>query len=169
MKYIIFIIAGFVNFYSSSQDVFEAVRIGNIKLLDELYHINPDTLESLNENGFTPLIIACYRNNDKCVEYLIQKKVNVDQSSQEGTALLGACYKGNLKIVKHLLDAGAEVNTTNRDGTTPLIFAVLSKNMGLIKVLIENKADVSLTDNRGLSAADYAEKLGIIEFDEFLK
>ena len=37
MKYIIFILAGFVNFYSSSQDVFEAVRIGDWKFIETNY------------------------------------------------------------------------------------------------------------------------------------
>ena len=152
-----------------SQDIFQAARTGDTQILLELYNLNEDTLESVNSHGFTPLIIACYQNQEASVNFLIKKNVNVNQSSQEGTALLGASYKGNISIVKILLNAGAEVNTANSDGITPLIFSVLTKNIEMAELLLTFDANPLVTDNKNLSAIDYAKKMELPEFVEIFE
>ena len=142
-----------------SQDVFESVRSGDTDRLEVLYRMNPDTLEAANSNGFTPLIIATYRNQLACVKFLVEHNVDVNRSSQEGTALVGACYKGNLEIIRLLLDNGADVNAAGDNGTTALIYAVLANNKKLVELLIEYKADPKKRDNKGLSSLEYASKM----------
>lgn len=143
-----------------SQDVFEASRNGNVERLEELVELNSDTINSLNEYGFSPLIIACYRNRIETVRFLIKHGANLESSSQEGTAILGACYKGQTEIVKELLTAGANPDVSNGDGTTPLMFAVQSGNVSLVRLLLKHGSDEKVKDKRGLSAFDYAKKLG---------
>ena len=88
----------FVSSISLSQDLFDACRLGNVERLKALHAINPDTLNSVNENGFSPLIIATYKNQIKVVEFLLKNNASVNFDSPEGTALIGACYKGNFEI-----------------------------------------------------------------------
>ena len=143
---------------SFSQDIFESVRSGDTDRLEILYGMNHDTLEATNSNGFTPLIIATYRNQLACVKFLIEHNVNVNRSSQEGTALVGACYKGNLDIIRLLLNNGAEVDAVGSNGSTALIYAVLANNKELVKLLMEYKADPNKKDNKELSSMEYAAK-----------
>jgi len=155
----------FVIFYFGvfGQDVFEAARTGNLNRLQELQRINGDTLESVNSNGFTPLIIATYRNQEKCVSYLIKEGVNLDSNSPEGPALLGACYKGNISIISLLLEHGAEANGCGTNGTTPLMFAVQRGELEIVKLLLDSGAIVSVHDKNGLTAIDFAKKLNLVE------
>ena len=92
-----------ISVYSNAQSVFDAARSGDIERLEVLYLEFPDTLDVTDENGFTPLILATYRNQVEAVEYLLDHGVNTDYLSQEGTALHAACYKGSIKIAKLLI------------------------------------------------------------------
>jgi len=141
---------------SFGQDVFEAARKGNISRMETLLKLNPDTLSSHNENGFTPLIIAVYRNQAKVTEYLLLHKVNVNTSSPEGPALLGASYKGNIELAELLLQYGADVNICNETGTSALMYAALSNNLALAKLLLKNGAKKNLVEKSGKTALDYA-------------
>jgi ankyrin repeat protein len=139
-----------------AQDVFDAARTGDIDQLRVLKRIKSDTLESINENGFCPLLLATYRNQNKTVKFLIKQHVNVNQSSQEGTSLLAAAYKNNITITKLLLKHGAIVDAQGKDGITALMFATQSGNKKMILLLLDSKANLSLKDNSGKTALDYA-------------
>ena len=69
-----------------AQDVFEATRTGNIKQLKKLIALNKDTIQKVNPMGFDPLMIACYRGQTKCAEFLIKQGANVNRASAEGSA-----------------------------------------------------------------------------------
>jgi uncharacterized protein len=140
----------------SAQDVFDAARTGDISRLRVLQKIKGDTLNSLNENGFSPLLLATYRNQNKTVKFLIQQKANVNQTSQEGTPIIAAAYKGNIAIVKMLIKNGAFLNAVGHDGATALIFATQNSDDTMIKLLLKNKADATVKDIHGKTALDYA-------------
>lgn len=149
--------------FSWSQDIFDACRSGNIERLKELHKINPDTINSINDNGFSPLIIATYSSKLESVEYLLKHKVNVDFESPEGTALVGACYKGNLEISELLIKYSANVNVVGGNNISPLIFAVQSKNKKLVELLLKNGADKTIIDSAGRTAYDYVVLMKIDE------
>lgn len=142
----------------SAQDVFEAARRGNVVRLSELAESDLDTLNAKNEFGFTPLVLAAYRNQPDAVSFLIEKGVNVDEVTPEGTALMGACYTGNITIVKQLLEAGASLEVKNGNGDTPLHFACMSGNSDLIRFLLDQKATTQAVNNNGQRPVDFFEK-----------
>ena len=159
----------FVSSISWSQDLFDACRLGNVERLKALHAINPDTLNSVNENGFSPLIIATYKNQIKVVEFLLKNNASVNFDSPEGTALIGACYKGNFEIVELLIQNKANVNVVGGNNISPLIFAVQSKNKELVKLLVQNGADQTIKDSAGRTAKDYAMLLELKDIAELLK
>jgi ankyrin repeat protein len=159
----------FISSISWSQDIFDVCRSGNLEKLKALYEINPDTLNSVNENGFSPLIIATYRNQLKVVDFLLKNNADVNFDSPEGTALLGACYKGNFDIVELLIANKANVNVLGGNNISPLIFAVQSKNKKLVKILVQNGADQTIKDSAGRTAKDYAMLLELKDIAELLK
>jgi len=63
MKLILNLILFSCSFFSFSQtDIFQIARKGNVEELKSYLKANPNTLNSVNENGSTPLILACYYN-----------------------------------------------------------------------------------------------------------
>jgi ankyrin repeat protein len=55
-----------------------------------------------------------------------------------------------------LIEEGARVNLSDPNGTTALHYAVQFKSVDLIKLLIDNDADITIKDNKDLSPWDYA-------------
>ena len=60
-----------------------------------------------NENGQTPLLVACGMNHFYVVEYLIKIRANLDTQAVKGlTALHIACERDYREIAVLLMDAG---------------------------------------------------------------
>jgi ankyrin repeat protein len=143
---------------ASAQSIFDAARAGDTSQIEALYSLNRDTINSQDVNGFTPLILATYRNQLATVKYLVRKGADIDYNSVEGTALHAASYKGNLEIAEILVKAGADVNVQGGRNSSCLIYAVMSKNEDLVKLLINSGADKNKEDDTGQTALDYAER-----------
>jgi ankyrin repeat protein len=156
MRLLLFIFFCILTGISFSQDIFEACRKGDTTEILIMIEINPDTVNVSNEGGFTPLILASYRNQIQVVELLLNYKVKINSASGEGTALMGACFKGNLEIVHLLLEHGADVNIPNELGTTCLMYAILGQNIDLVRILLKNGADKDVKEKSGKTAFDYA-------------
>ena len=153
---VLFIIVAFVHLDGFTQDIYDACRKGNLELIKQLSKVNPDTINTPNKSGYTPLIIAGYRNQLEAVKVLLDLGANVNAVSEDGTVLTAACYKSNTALVKILLEQHADVNVKNNAGTTPLMFAIMAENEEIVKLLIENKADTQTMDNSRKSAVDFA-------------
>ena len=85
-----------------------------VKLLVE-YGAEIDTVD---QNGYTPLMAAVSFGSAEIVEFLLNSKVNMDQQQGVGslTALMLAVYNGQVEKVKLLVEYGANKNITNSDG-----------------------------------------------------
>ena len=150
-------------------DVFDIARKGTVEQARELLKINPKVLNSLNDDGYSPLILACYRGNNEVVKFLIEKGCDVNETSDMGTPLMAAVVKGNLEAAKLLLHKNANPNNTDKNGTTALMYATSVKNYELVSLLTKANANTELKDNRGNSALDYAILLNDDKLLEILK
>lgn len=146
----------FFGFSAHSQDVFEAARNGNIKQLKKLISLNKDTIQKVNQMGFDPLMIACYRGQTKCAAFLIEHGANVNRPSAEGSALQAACYQNNTDLALLLIAKGAQLNPQGPDGNTALMYAVLNQNLTLVKAFVKAGADLRLTNKDGQTAYSLA-------------
>lgn len=160
MKIILFNSFFLLNLISTycAQNIFEASRQGNLKRLTELEQLKHDTINSINENGFTPLILACYHNQLEAVKLLIDKGVNLNVNSPEGTALLAAVYKNNFTITSLLIKNNADINLCNIEGVTALMFAVMSGDINMVNLLINGGANTKLLSKQGQTALGLAKK-----------
>ena len=68
-----------------------------------------------------------------------------------------------------MLEAGADPDQTYQDGMTPLMYAALNDNPGLVKALLERGAHRALTNKDGLTALDIARGFGHAEVVELLR
>jgi ankyrin repeat protein len=150
-------------------DVFSAARSGDTKAIAQLYALNADTINAENQQGYTPLILACYYNQTAVLELLMQYKVALNETPNSPTALQAASYKGFKDCVKLLLDYGANPNIVDANGTSPLIYAVQFNHTEIVGLLLKKGASVTYKDPNGFTAINYAENLGLTEILAMLK
>ncbi|MFI1743717.1 ankyrin repeat domain-containing protein [Thalassobellus sediminis] len=140
----------------AQKDIYDVCRNGTVEEILKLYKANPNIINTTNNSGYSPLILACYHGNNNIVSFLIDKVKDINGSSEYGTPLMAAVVKGNIKITKLLLDKKADPNITDPNGTTALHYAVLFKLTDIAKLLVKSGAKYNLKDNNGKSAYDYA-------------
>lgn len=157
-SFLIFLSFFFITFSIFSQEkisIYDIARKGTIDQVQAIHKETPEIINTPNEHGFSPLILACYSGNESVAQYLIENS-NVDFVSSEGTALMAAVVKGNVKLANLLLEKKANPNLTNQQGTTALIYAVQFKNAELISLLLKYNASKSQLDTDGKTAFEYA-------------
>lgn len=147
---------GFCSLAQEKAIVFELARTGTREQISKLYDKNTKIVNEINEAGYSPLILACYRGNTEVAQFLIENGANLNFNTPMGTPLMAAVVKGNTAIVNLLLDKNVDVEIKDNNGTTALIYASMFKNYEIAKLLINVKANPDTEDNRGNSALDYA-------------
>ena len=147
----------------AQHSIFDAARSGDTSSIKALHVENKDTINAVDDDGHSPLILAAYRNHYAAVKLLLDLGAKIDYSFSQGSALHGAVYKGNKEIVELLLQYKAKVNTPDNNGSTPLIYATLFKHVEIAKLLFKKGADHLAKDSTGQSAKDYATSLQIKE------
>ena len=169
IKFYVLIIAFLVQAAYSQKDVFNVSRSGSVSEMEMLYKQQPEIINTTNENGYSPLILACYRSNIPVVKFLIEKGADINKVSDMGTALMAATVKKNLEIVQLLLDKKADPNITDPNGTTALIYTVQFNAPDILKLLLQYKADKNLKDKSGKTAFEYAVFAGNEQIINLLK
>lgn len=151
------------------KSIFDLARTGTVAEVKDLMKQNPDIINQTNENGFSPLILACYKGNVEVAEFLMDHVKDVNYKSQEGTALAGLSVKYNKTLAEHLLRKNADPNIADATGTTPLFWAVKFGNKELTELLLKHKADKSLKDSQGMTPFEYALQTKNTEIINLLK
>ncbi len=154
---------------TAQNDVFDISRKGTLEAINKLYKANPSVINTTNEEGYSPLTLACYNGNTPIVEFLIDKVETIDGNSKFGTPLMAAVVKGNKEITHLLLKNKANPNIKDNKGTTAAHYAVMFKNYDIIKLLVEAKADFNVKDQNDKSPLDYAIMFKDDKINELLK
>lgn len=100
---------------------------------------------------YTPLQAATLEGRLDVVRALLAAHADVnalqknpDDSPKQGTtALMLASTNGHLEVARELLAAKSDVNVGNGMGETALLLAVQRGNPGMVKLLLESRADPS--------------------------
>ena len=173
MKNLILVVSLFLGSLWFAQEkvtsIFDIARSGTVSEVKDLMKQNPDIINQINESGFSPLILACYRGNVEVGEFLIEHVKDVNYKSKEGTALAGLSVKYNKKLVESLLKKNADPNIADGTGSTPLFWAVKLGNKELVELLLKYKADKSIKDSMGVTPFEYALKTDNKEIISLLK
>jgi ankyrin repeat protein len=144
-------------------NVFEAAAFGDLDRLSELLADDPDLLDAMSGDGFTPLHLAAFFGQADAVRLLLARGAAPDVSGtgwMQGTALHSAASASQPTIVQMLLDAGADPNARQRHGYTPLHSAAANGDLESIEALLVAGADVGATNDEGETALTLAENSG---------
>jgi ankyrin repeat protein len=125
---------------------------------------NVDLLDDKGCNSIM-LYALSYKSGDSIsvAKLLINSNVNIFESSTNNklNAIMIACkryeFTHDTKLIILLLSVGANINHRDKDGNTSLMqlcMGDLDKNFGLIKLLIDRKAKVDITNNNGQTVYD---------------
>jgi ankyrin repeat protein len=85
------------------------------------------------------------------------------------TVFMRAAASGDLETVRRLIDDGVEINGQSPNGTTALIAAIKNGRAEIACELVELGADLSICDQDGLSAIQWAQKKELTPFLSVLK
>lgn len=157
------------SFSQEKIDVFDIARKGTVEQVKEILNTNQKAFNVVNDEGYSPLTLACYRGNNEVAKLLIESGSDINGNSKMGTPLMAAVFKGNNEIAKLLIDKKADLSVTDPNGTTALLYAVNSRNYELVSALVKANADVDFKDGREKSALDYAIIMDDDEIIELLK
>ncbi len=102
-----------------------------------------------------------YKCDKEIIDLLIEKGADTDDFDDEGVSIFDyAITYNNVELAKALIESGRDVNLTRRrSGFTPLMAAVCYGRGEILELLLQNGADISAVDSKGLSAADFARKM----------
>lgn len=97
-----------------------------------------------NENGFTPLHLACTNRSGPMVERLLAAKADPNAASINGETVLMTCARaGDARAVKALLMKGARVNAAEAShNQTALMWAAAQAHPDVTGLLVEAGADI---------------------------
>jgi ankyrin repeat protein len=141
---------------AQTTNIFDVARTGTVTQAETLLKQDPKSVNSKNAEGYTPLILACYRANNAVAKLLVQKGADVDALSGMGTALMAATVKGNSEMVTYLIGRKANPNLSDGNGKTAILYAVMFNKPDLASLLVKAGADAEHKDQQGQSALDYA-------------
>lgn len=129
-------------FGGSSGTVLHAA-IGKPEVIKLLLDKGAD-IDSFNNSGNTPLIVAANRGEIETIEVLLKHGANINKrKGGDSTALSRGVH--HINVVKLLLDGGADPNIADEFGKTPLWYASAYKgNINIVNLLLENGADITV-------------------------
>ena len=95
--------------------------------------------ESRDNNGGTPLHVACHKGHVDIVRYVVSEQgcSTVCQNKNGDTPLHVACYKGHVDIVRYLVsEQGCSTACQNKDGNIPLHMACRAGHLAMAEILV---------------------------------
>jgi ankyrin repeat protein len=131
-----------------------ALREGSMKVFKALLDARNINIELKSRNGDNPLMVAAYKENKPAVEALLAKGAEVNHPGW--TALHYGAAVGNNDIVRILLEKSAYIDAESPNKTTPIMMAARGGHINTVKLLLDQGADATLKNERGMNAIDFA-------------
>lgn len=127
-----------------------AAILGDFESVDTLLQYN-SPVDITTNSGYTPLHLAAEHSD--IVRLLLLNKADPNKRifHNQETALHVAARCGNSRTVSMLLEAGADINAACALERTPLIWAIVNKNLDVAHLLIDCGAKVNMEDNEGVT------------------
>eukprot|EP01124_Arcella_intermedia_P031762 TRINITY_DN7256_c0_g1_i2.p1 TRINITY_DN7256_c0_g1~~TRINITY_DN7256_c0_g1_i2.p1 ORF type:complete len:654 (-),score=157.43 TRINITY_DN7256_c0_g1_i2:19-1980(-) len=120
----------------------------HLNIVEYLISHNASTdIHTFDQDGFTPLMIASKRGDNKIVEHLLSLNVNTetrrDNNTYPRTALMIASNWGSVGVVKSLIAHNANIEAEESPHITSLYIALERKQTAVVDVLLSSGAKMT--------------------------
>ncbi len=181
---------------AAAEDFLNAARTGDLAGLEGMLAADPSMLAATNQLGQSAILLAKYHRKQEAVEFLLSRDPEltlheacavgaldtvkrivkekgrlIDAHSADGfTPLALACFFGHPEIAAHLVNQGANINlaATNQMKVAPIHAAAAARQFEIVKMLVENGADVNAKQHQGFVPLHAAAQNGDAEMAKLL-
>lgn len=140
--------------FDGKRPLHEAAQAGQLECVKYLLEQNVK-VDSLKRADWTPLMLACAKNNFAVIKALINAGADPSLQNKDGwNSFHLACREGHPEIVNYLLDLNKGLwKTVSKNGRTPLHTASLHKRLETVEILLtRTEIDKDAQDNCGSTA-----------------
>lgn len=103
--------------------------------IEQIIDIILPYINNSDEDGNTPLIIACALNEEQMVQILLKYGANaLLKNKSNETALMHACSNNNIRIVEMLIEKGSEIDAINNKDRSALDLTNNEKIKEMLKI-----------------------------------
>lgn len=107
-----------------------------------------ESLDDIDEYGFTPLIEGIIARNPEVVRALLQQKIDINKTDLAGrSALQWAVDNEELALAELLIAHGAEVNAFTPQGFSALVYPLLRSESKLKGLLLKHGANLNFAQD----------------------
>ena len=126
---------------SGSQEIFDAIKAGDLAKVKSAVEKAPQALNSLNPYDQTPLIASVQEKEEEIAAYLIASGADVNaRDKSHATPLSYAIMRNMSDIAKRLIDGNADTDTPAMYNLKPLAFALEFGRLDIANMLIDKGA-----------------------------
>jgi len=138
-----------------------AAGSGDVATASALLEANHELLDQYNDDGVTPLYLACLSGKHALAHFLLERGAKPQRRmlSSGNTALHAAAYvspQNGARPISDLISYGALVNATSSNGYTALHAAAFVGSVDCCSSLLRFKADPTIRSQRGYLPQDLA-------------
>ncbi|XP_062711314.1 uncharacterized protein LOC134289471 [Aedes albopictus] len=155
-----------------------AAERGNMEIVQMLIDDYAADINTQDNDGNTPLLVAAKNDVWGVVKMLIDKKskyfADYKIANNDGQTIIHfAALRGNMEIVQMLIDDyAADVNAQDNDGNTPVLLAAKQNDWRMVQMLIDKDskyfADYKIANDDGQTLIHFAALSGNMEIVQML-
>ena len=153
---IMLVTMSWISYQNSHLSIFDAVRVDDLERVRVLLKDKPDLVLSNDNDGWTLMHWAVWKDHKDIVELLLVQGADVNAKNRYGqtplhfTADCGFPKIADREMVELLLTHGADVNAKSlKFGQTPLQWAVNEGCTEIVKSLLAHGADIHIKTDTG--------------------
>jgi uncharacterized protein len=110
-------------------------------------------IDTPNEQGWTPLMVALFEGREEIALFLIRKGADIDFADRSGyRPIHWAAFQGYANVIHEIVEREGNVNVMTDFGYTPLLQAAARGYAVSVQALIERGADPNIQDHEGWTA-----------------
>jgi uncharacterized protein len=138
--------------------IFIAAREDSVRAVEALVASPVLKIDAPNGNDETALMIAAIRGSLAAVQAMVRRGAAVNRPGW--TPLHYAASGPDNGVTAFLIAQGASLDARSPNGSTALMMAARYGNSTVVPVLLKAGADVTLANEQGMTAADFAKRDG---------